>query len=1456
MPLLKRKAFEKSTASGFLKDDDEVFHCEITDEIFKDYEEYCERIILVNSMVWSCEMTGKPNLTYAEALESEKNARRSLRDFPTELRIPILYLASRTKRCSFAEMLDDVFNYVRDRYFVGETVEACLEGDVWSEGHVLSIISPKQQPNNGANTLNTPSSVYFYEVEQYEENEASAQGQVGTVPCDRVRRKKGIFTRDKNKLFLKQFVEQGPGGVIRIKMAAITKYNIPKVNFDQIFTGNPPDFPSSKKFIKSSITTQQKGKSISIQKSSPLTNKNSKKPSPDKKGRQESISKYVTKTDKFEGTKQSKTMEINKGLEKPPLKDEMKRLGDQMKQKKLEEKQKKKEKSIKLAAFVKEWSKQKDDLELEDHKVLPQGLSIEIVGVPTKYFGDFLSVLEFVHLYAETLKVKDVFHNGVDIDTLRKALTIEENIGLFSELIQMFLTTIFSLQEDEAEEYNEGGSIQESNSNAEGNNNGIGMTMAKAIQLATYASKWPQTYLATPLSKLPLDAYTVTEVLRLHLLSSGAEAGERCARWRYQQRGGYSSMDDAGLRMRLCEPAVLKALATKHIGQLSLGEKFKILHCLMNQILSYATVRDIVEEKLENLRTVKYELRNAQVAERKREVEHASARQKLKKDAITKKEEEKLTGEKSKLVDEELQKALDKLAKENEIKKAEFEKKAKDLQAQCFDYLSYLGSDRAYRKYWLHQSVPGLFIEHNDFNTGTCFEKPVIPVPTLSEARPEDTLMYIQNLFATEQGGASDKENDSALNSRSNSPKKGTLNGLSQKLSIVDSNAQMMRELLMCTGNSAMCPVHGMNGGKPKWSVVFKADELNKLIDALNKRGYREADLKQNLEQEKSFIINYIEKCPVAALNSSLAPPQLPLPLRPKKFPQSSIQIPPDSNLHEALELSLRDYILELEEKVFHGCLGTLKVKDREAWRGTILLRSYDKQAQYLSWGPNKQYRDDQLPNGKIKVEQNGDIPKPVVNSYRDPGYFLAESAVYGLESESPLADVKVINGHVKQEVGGDREHRQVVAGLASALLQISQCINHKYLKRPLGYDEKERKEREGKSKPFEFDALERWEVSLMESSSFAQVALHLLTLDGSITWSRSILNANCRICRRRTDAQNMLLCDGCNKGHHLYCLKPKLTKVPEGDWFCDQCKPKEKSPRKRRKLFAEMEAEEQSENWDADTSATLEVCAWCGSGGELNAKCAACARLWHAECARPRPAAASARLAARTWRCRQCVATASSVRRDSDTSEEGTILPKANRRSRASKEASPAVNGLQNGHSTGKKRSRRSLEEPTESTGKKSRNSMNESVTEQSALRKKKRNSRVERLLHVDALEDLLKDVFKHKDSWPFSDPVSVEEVPDYLDVIDTPMDFKSIRNKLQSSHYTTDEEFMQDAALVFNNCYIYNKEDDPIARAGTRLQKYFSKKCAELEILGLPDIDEKKTEEAPKSKRAKLEN
>ena len=46
-----------------------------------------------------------------------------------------------------------------------------------------------------------------------------------------------------------------------------------------------------------------------------------------------------------------------------------------------------------------------------------------------------------------------------------------------------------------------------------------------------------------------------------------------------------------------------------------------------------------------------------------------------------------------------------------------------------------------------------------------------------------------------------------------------------------------------------------------------------------------------------------------------------------------------------------------------------------------------------------------------------------------------------------------------------------------------------------------------------------------------------------------------CKVCgNRRQDAQ-MLLCDNCDDGYHIFCLKPPLNAVPPGRWYCDICK-------------------------------------------------------------------------------------------------------------------------------------------------------------------------------------------------------------------------------------------------------------------------------------------------------------
>ena len=48
-----------------------------------------------------------------------------------------------------------------------------------------------------------------------------------------------------------------------------------------------------------------------------------------------------------------------------------------------------------------------------------------------------------------------------------------------------------------------------------------------------------------------------------------------------------------------------------------------------------------------------------------------------------------------------------------------------------------------------------------------------------------------------------------------------------------------------------------------------------------------------------------------------------------------------------------------------------------------------------------------------------------------------------------------------------------------------------------------------------------------------------------------------CKVCKSKDDDEKMLLCDGCDCGFHIFCLKPPMKKIPEGDddWFCKPCK-------------------------------------------------------------------------------------------------------------------------------------------------------------------------------------------------------------------------------------------------------------------------------------------------------------
>jgi bromodomain adjacent to zinc finger domain protein 1A len=245
------------------------------------------------------------------------------------------------------------------------------------------------------------------------------------------------------------------------------------------------------------------------------------------------------------------------------------------------------------------------------------------------------------------------------------------------------------------------------------------------------------------------------------------------------------------------------------------------------------------------------------------------------------------------------------------------------------------------------------------------------------------------------------------------------------------------------------------------------------------------------------------------------------------KYENANLNFPSDMLIDDVMELTLRDHILDFEDKINAGCLGCLRIIDRTAWRSAINRRDYDKQCDKLICAGNEIDLDTPVNTlvDKIKNElkhsrpgtPDSEVGSISTKTYKDPGMYL------GLSDE--------------HEMALDQRQQMTIKQLACAILQLSQAIEQRYLQRPLGPDQKDKKWSGEEMR-------ERWEQSLIASTNWSQLFIHLSTLHNSVAWDRSALNAQCRICRRRRDAENMLLCDGCNRGHHLYCLKPKLNVI------------------------------------------------------------------------------------------------------------------------------------------------------------------------------------------------------------------------------------------------------------------------------------------------------------------------
>ncbi|KAK5863854.1 hypothetical protein PBY51_000851 [Eleginops maclovinus] len=244
------------------------------------------------------------------------------------------------------------------------------------------------------------------------------------------------------------------------------------------------------------------------------------------------------------------------------------------------------------------------------------------------------------------------------------------------------------------------------------------------------------------------------------------------------------------------------------------------------------------------------------------------------------------------------------------------------------------------------------------------------------------------------------------------------------------------------------------------------------------------------------------------------------------------------------------------------------------------------------------------LPEGAVaEAEPKTETPMPEFQPYTIPDPDSTRDDLQYYEHEADPRDDWIVR--TKKEWSGlPRIATHPVDLAVLRLANLERNIERRYLKEPLWNPAEVMRlapltPTPGEEHPMDVFSLESeitsrlrtWRQALDRCRSAPQVCLCILQLEKAIAWERSVTKVNCQVCRKGDNDDCLLLCDGCDRGCHMYCLKPKITQVPEGDWFCPHCVAQEESesPRssKKRTRLKKRRYEDESSDDERTTRRT-----------------------------------------------------------------------------------------------------------------------------------------------------------------------------------------------------------------------------------------------------------------------------
>ncbi|KAK3751462.1 hypothetical protein QZH41_000753 [Actinostola sp. cb2023] len=1373
---------------------------------------------------------------------------------------------------------------------------------------------------------------YKYAVQLYPDKSSKkkAAKEVIIVDFDHVCRKKGSFTRDKLKNFLKLSCErtnQCSEGFYFVKAEYRRKFELGEPLFEipiQL------DSPTKKKSRKRKPSQQDGGGECSSAKKK--RTKGEEKLSKEQQKRKKlngAQPNKLTPEERFrimeeERGKRRKVIEQDK--EKRRLQKEREKLVNQKRreeeraQKRIERDQLKEQKRHE-AVLLKEWSRPREDLELDDLKDLPEPLPVQ-VKIANKLFGDAVMVVEFLYVFGSLFDIKDEFPTPLNFSMLEDAIAETDAEGVYYDLLQFLLGAILRTHMDEEED--EGLESADSQTPLDLDDDDCHRARGKYPNFMYRISLQLQLFL----SKIFIEDSNFT--------MSDLQKGCGDSEYRWHSRGGFTYADDAGVEFRHREPHIMKALVTGSVYDLSTEEKLKILTALCGQLMTYATSREYVEDGFDKLKKTRREWLSDQWAEQRREKEEAAARYRKRQEERMKQKEElekKKKGKENEKNQEDGKQPSAETSTQDEPKQAEEAKpvkqtkkekgkkkgiketekephsketkdtrkpdekaegddknkqeevvltkeeeeqialqKKRDRECREKEYLDHLrkavsmssvqplGRDRIYRRYWLFRSLKGLFVEEDDPDLPRFLET-IFEEEVCEDDGEQDSIT---------EGETLDKNQDTE-NNEQNQTEPGTDEKESATEPVLKKDADDKMDSQSQINQSKRTEIiekYGKREGTTRWSYIGGQHDFECLISALNPRGHRERVLREALQSDYRYLTKAIEKCPFKEENIATT----------KKIPktktrkQQTVDKSRYKTTEEFLEANLRDQVLDLEDRLWQGGLGTMKVEDRGRWRTKVENGIYSHLSENKNEEvPVKTENGDVESEPDMKDEKDATLlngvtasPKPmeVEDTVEETQVEVKEEATEASEvvtngetneedvdTEPELMKVEEtkelqfssIPSHLKLDLSDSRLSSSpnqsrtgtpvisldptsmpinpAVRELALALLKVEQGIESKYLSLPLGEDEETKRQKQkdaaasalaefnemmkaaeegkdAKKKKTKKSDKEGGDAKTGENKDGVETKEGEDDDDNSSNSSTPEIPTKQKTCLERWE-ESLMACTS-------------LAQIPEGNWFCPDCRPKEprRSERRRRAPVRDDDDEDEEEEYDSEEEED--------SDEESEFEEESEAALHNAKQKEKHKSSKKSKSSKPKSKKRSSSPPLHKTRVRKESTDSG---PKASKR-RKFRDSSPSSSVSSTPAPTKRKRN---IPSSLRINGRSSvDSSRSPSPVRKSAT---KRDPRLTgRLIKCGKL---LGEVIQHMDAEFFSEPISLAKYPNYNR---NPINLSTIQTNVQVHAYNSVEDLISDVRKVFIDCAEHFRPRAKEARAGVRLSAFFETRLSEI--------------------------